>query len=310
MPVPSTMADLSVTATSNSPAGSDAIGNTLDDYLRAIQSILRSTQAVSSSTIASASTTAIGGSDAEVVTITGSGTINSFGTVSAGIRRVLRFTGAATITDSANIVLPGGNITTAADDVLVFRSLGSGVWTLEASAKAVVADGSITYAKIQDVSATDKLLGRSSSGAGDIEEIDCTAAGRALLDDADAAAQRVTLQIPVEYYVAVSDEVTAITTGAAKVTFYVTRAFTLTSVFAGLTTQGTTGTTVDINKNGASIFSTLLTIDANEDTSLTAATPAVISTTSFAAGDKITVDIDVAGTNAKGLKVSLIGRVA
>lgn len=43
------------------------------------------------------------------------------------------------------------------------------------------------------VSATDKLLGRSSSGSGAIEEIACTAAGRALLDDANAAAQLVTL---------------------------------------------------------------------------------------------------------------------
>ncbi len=50
-----------------------------------------------------------------------------------------------------------------------------------------------TYAKLQNVSATDRLLGRSSSGAGDIEEIACTAAGRALIDDADAAAQRNTL---------------------------------------------------------------------------------------------------------------------
>lgn len=56
-----------------------------------------------------------------------------------------------------------------------------------------VPDESFTYAKIQDVSATDKVLGRSSSGAGVIEEITCTAAGRALIDDADAAAQRATL---------------------------------------------------------------------------------------------------------------------
>ena len=43
------------------------------------------------------------------------------------------------------------------------------------------------------VSATDKILGRATAGAGDVEEITCTAAGRALLDDADAAAQRTTL---------------------------------------------------------------------------------------------------------------------
>lgn len=41
--------------------------------------------------------------------------------------------------------------------------------------------------------ATDKLLGRATSGAGAGEEITCTAAGRAILDDADAAAQRTTL---------------------------------------------------------------------------------------------------------------------
>jgi hypothetical protein len=43
------------------------------------------------------------------------------------------------------------------------------------------------------VSATDKLLGRVSAGAGDVEEITCTAAGRAILDDATAADQRTTL---------------------------------------------------------------------------------------------------------------------
>ena len=56
-----------------------------------------------------------------------------------------------------------------------------------------LADNSITYAKIQDLSATDKLLGRSTAGAGDVEEIDCTAAGRALIAGLDAAAQRTTL---------------------------------------------------------------------------------------------------------------------
>ena len=56
-----------------------------------------------------------------------------------------------------------------------------------------LADSAVTYAKVQNVSATDKLLGRSTAGAGVIEEITCTSAGRALLDDADAAAQRTTL---------------------------------------------------------------------------------------------------------------------
>ena len=58
---------------------------------------------------------------------------------------------------------------------------------------AAIADAGITYAKIQNLSATDRLLGRSTAGVGSVEEIVCTAAGRALLDDADAAAQRTTL---------------------------------------------------------------------------------------------------------------------
>ncbi|MFN9899599.1 MAG: hypothetical protein ACK55Z_12595, partial [bacterium] len=58
---------------------------------------------------------------------------------------------------------------------------------------ATIANDAVTYAKIQNVSATDKMLGRASAGSGDVEEITCTAAGRALLDDADASAQRTTL---------------------------------------------------------------------------------------------------------------------
>jgi hypothetical protein len=61
------------------------------------------------------------------------------------------------------------------------------------SIAATIANDAVTYAKMQNVSATDKILGRSTAGAGNVEEITCTAAGRALLDDADAAAQRVTL---------------------------------------------------------------------------------------------------------------------
>lgn len=62
----------------------------------------------------------------------------------------------------------------------------------------------VTYAKMQDVSAGDKVLGRIT-GSGDPEEIACTAAGRALLDDANAAAQRTTLGLGTAAVAATGD---------------------------------------------------------------------------------------------------------
>jgi hypothetical protein len=74
------------------------------------------------------------------------------------------------------------------------RSAITGQVTIPAgSDTATIAENTVTYQQLQDVSATDRLLGRQSLGAGDPEEIVCTAAGRALLDDADATAQRATL---------------------------------------------------------------------------------------------------------------------
>ena len=63
----------------------------------------------------------------------------------------------------------------------------SGVTTVK------IADGAVTYAKLQPTFGANVVLGRSSISGGTIEEITCTAAGRALLDDANAAAQRTTL---------------------------------------------------------------------------------------------------------------------
>lgn len=84
---------------------------------------------------------------------------------------------------------------------------GSGAtWTVD--------NDSITYAKLQNVSATDKLLGRSAPGSGDVEEIACTAAGRALLDDADASAQRTTLGLGTAATTASGDYATAAHTHA------------------------------------------------------------------------------------------------
>ena len=106
------------------------------------------------------------------------------------------------------------------------------------------------------------------------------------------------------FIIACSDETTLLTTGT-KVTFRLPYAFTLTAVRASLTTAATGGNllTVDINESGSTILSTKITIDASETTSVSAATPPVISDTALADNAQITIDIDQVGnTTAEKVK--------
>ncbi len=150
--VASTLAAWSTTESSNAPAGTVAISTNLDDNLRMIQAIVRTL--ASSASVASAGTTDIGGTASFFQTITGTTTITGLGTVSAGIWRVLVFAGALTLTHNAgSLILPGAaSITTAAGDVAMMLSLGSGNWRClfysKASGAAVVsvssfADGTV-----------------------------------------------------------------------------------------------------------------------------------------------------------------------
>jgi hypothetical protein len=137
---------------------------------------------------------------------------------------------------------------------------------------------------------------------------DSTAAGRAMLLAANVAAQRALLANPEVIMVAVSDEVSVLTAGVAKLSFRMPYAFVLTSIKASLNVASSAGiVTVDIKEAGVTIFSTLLTIDITELTSATAAIAAVITDANLAADALITVDVTIAGTGAKGLKIYMIG---
>ena len=153
---------------------------------------------------------------------------------------------------------------------------------------------------------------------------DITTAGKALLDDADAAAQRTTLGLATVastgaysdlsgtpsdvFIIACSDETSDLTAGTNKARFTMPYAGTLTAVKSDMNTAPTgSALVVDINEAGVSVLSTKLSIDVGETSSSTAATPAVISDSALASGAVIGIDIDQIGSTVAGagLKVTL-----
>lgn len=161
----------STTEASNQPDSTDSA--TIAGDLRAIQAGVR--DIYSQNTIASAATTDLGSLDEGSLTVSGVVTITALGTVSAGIRKNVVFSGILTLThNGTSLILPGAaNITTAANDRAEFESLGSGNWRcnwyVKADGTAIVgvADGSITYAKL----ATTVISGATAETAPAIDDL-------------------------------------------------------------------------------------------------------------------------------------------
>jgi len=113
-----------------------------------------------------------------------------------------------------------------------------------------VPDTSFTYAKLQNASAN-VVLGRAGT-AGQVTEIACTAAGRALIDDATTADQRTTIGL-------------GNVTNESKTTMFANPTFTgtvagVTKTHVGL---GNCDNTSDVNKPVSSATSTALNLKAN-----------------------------------------------
>ena len=105
---------------------------------------------------------------------------------------------------SVTVYNAGYKVTEMTDGQLIVGQTGanaaektvSGDATLSADGALTIANGAVTYAKMQNVSATDKVLGRSTAGAGSPEEIDCTSTGRAVIGAASAQAGALVLKTP------------------------------------------------------------------------------------------------------------------
>ena len=80
----------------------------------------------------------------------------------------------------------GANLTSAPNFILYQEAGGIGEPSNNTVSTNKIVDDAVTYAKIQNVSATDRILGRDSSGAGVIEEI-TPANLRTMLNVADGA---------------------------------------------------------------------------------------------------------------------------
>lgn len=181
-----------------------------------------------------------------------------------------------------------------ADDIVIYRG---GTWYAFTPVDGVVVNSNSTLYEYTGPSAGWVAI---SGGGGSVSSV-----------NGDTGAVLVLQPI----IAACSDETTALVTGAAKVTFRLPYAFTLTAIpRASLSTAQTSGSliTVDINRNGSTIFATRITIDNTEKTSTTAVTAAVLTTApgfpTWSNDDEITVDLDQIGDGtAKGLKITLIG---
>jgi hypothetical protein len=123
------MVDLSTTAGSNSPSGSDNL-STADDYLRALSAITKAQVSTGAAITAAATITPDGSGQYYVVS--GSTGITAIASTNSWNGRViyLKFSSAPIITHNAtSLILPGGSsITAAAGDVAGFVQESSGNW--------------------------------------------------------------------------------------------------------------------------------------------------------------------------------------
>ena len=195
-------------------------------------------------------------------------------------------TGALVFADSPTLVTPA--LGTPASGVLTnCTGLPTAGLVDDAVTLAKMAAGTAGNVFTYDASGNPAVVATGTAG----QRLTANGAGAAPTFESEA------LRIPIFF----SDQSTDWTTGL-KVTFtWRFGAATLSSTPIDCVTAPTgSAAQFDVKKNGTTIYSTKPTIDASETSTDTAATPAVISTTSLANGDIVTIHIDQIGSSDAG----------
>jgi Repeat of unknown function (DUF5907) len=163
-----------------------------------------------------------------------------------------------------------------------------------------VATDAVTYAKMQNVSATSRVLGRVTAGAGDVEEL--TAANLTTIAGGSSA---TTLAVGNHTHTAVYsgsvswgiDGAVTVRTGKARIYNDSGRTRTLVSARATVDTAPTGASLiVDINKGGSSVMTTRPTIAVSTNTNKSTA----FSDATWPDGTYLTVDVDQIGSTVAG----------
>jgi hypothetical protein len=113
-------------------------------------------------------------------------------------------------------------------------------------------------------------------------------------------------------YISCSDLITPLTAGVRKAFAYLDFGFKLISVYGSLGTVCTGSTFIfDVNNGANSFLNTKLSIDASENTSGTATTPAVINSTyeNYVANTELSVDFDQVGSTIAGAGAGVLLKI-
>lgn len=170
-----TLAAWSSISGNNFPQGTATVGNGLDDNLRELAGVTVRGLSHKGADIASSSTVDLGAVEGLMHDITGSSTIAAFGTVRAGIWKILKFEGTLTLTHNSTslILLTGASRTVRSGDVGIYISEGSGNWreisfNPSAISEFTTGDVKLTLKTTADtgwVLMNDGTIGNASSGA-------------------------------------------------------------------------------------------------------------------------------------------------